>query len=246
MDPVENLAVMYAISSGQSDVRELNKLANAVVGWYALFGATGLLASPTFGGSGPVGKVSSPAEPFEPMGDNVGPTVLGGDSNSAREISLPETTAAPSQPSDAPRPKVTPAFTTYPWVAQEAGRLQEKLVSAMFGWPKNEQAHETETGGSVKPDYMPKLGTTTGQWATASKPEEALFVADSKYRDETIVKLDKQMKGFIELASRTNPPSGKRTLILVTNPSARVSKSVVKWAGSRGVTVLPVKQNQSK
>jgi hypothetical protein len=40
------------------------------------------------------------------------------------------------------------------------------------------------------------------------------FIADSKYYDQTTIKLNDQLRGFVELAGQTKPSSGEKTLIL--------------------------------
>jgi hypothetical protein len=119
------------------------------------------------------------------------------------------------------------------WVEQEAGRVQEAVVTSITGWPKNNTRFKTAHGEFI-PDYLVRPDPAKpGGWTTASDPAQAAFVADSKYRDHRRITLTRQIKGFVELASRTSPPSGQRFLLLVTNPSATVSPSVTNWAAKR-------------
>jgi hypothetical protein len=131
------------------------------------------------------------------------------------------------------------------WVEQEAGRVQEAVVTSITGWPKNNTRFKTAHGEFI-PDYLVRPDPAKpGGWTTTSDPAQAAFVADSKYRDHRRITLTRQIKGFVELASRTSPPSGQRFLLLVTNSSATVSPSVTKWAAKRGVTVRQVVQHRS-
>jgi hypothetical protein len=125
------------------------------------------------------------------------------------------------------------------WVAQEAGRLQELVVTDIAGWVKNEKSHFTPFG-YCKPDYMPCHGDK-GRWINADRPEAAEFIADSKYLARP-VGLDNQMRGFFELAASTR----RKTLILFTQDAAAIRQTVVAAAQQRGVRIVHLKQHRSR
>ncbi len=127
-----------------------------------------------------------------------------------------------------------------PQIEQEAGRIQEKVFSEITGWPKNTREHQTAFG-SVEPDYLVKKDPNTGKWVTTYKPEDALFVADSKYYDETTVRLTEQIKGFIELASKTE----KKTLFFMTNKSAKIHEKIFELAKDYNVAIRQIFQRVS-
>jgi hypothetical protein len=159
---------------------------------------------------------------------------------------MPESEALKNPAYRPAQPRGKRDVSTYTRISQEAGRLQEKVVSSITGWPKNTQAHSTSFGDRI-PDFLPAKDPSTNAWITASRPEDALFVADSKYYDEKLIGASDQIKGFIELATKTNPPQGGvKTLILFTNESARISPEVSAWASSKGVTVRQIFQMRSK
>lgn len=135
---------------------------------------------------------------------------------------------------------------TSPQIAQEAGRLQEKVITSITSWPKNERSHATSSFGNRKPDFLVKSDPKTGKWVVADKPESAHFVADSKYYDESTIRLTDQIRGFIEIAGKTNPPSGKRFLILMTNKTAKISDEIFREASKIGVKVVQIVQHRSK
>jgi Domain of unknown function (DUF4157) len=132
-----------------------------------------------------------------------------------------------------------------PGVEQEAGRLQEKVVSEITGWPKNTTAHTTRFGDHI-PDYLVKRDKATGKWVTAASPSDAQVIADSKYYDATVVQLDDQIKGFVQMARRTNVP-GQRMLLLMTNENAKVAEAVHRYAAKQRpkVVVRQIKQRRS-
>ena len=125
-------------------------------------------------------------------------------------------------------------------IAQEAGRLQEKLITNITGWPKNEKTFATPSFGNRKPDYIPKKGIN-GNWVSAKRPKDALFIADSKYYNNSTIKLNDQIKGFIQLAKKTKT----KTFILFTNKNAKVSQTIFTWANNNGVIVIRLNQTRS-
>ena len=158
---------------------------------------------------------------------------------------MPESEALKDPRNRPAEPRTKREVSTYTRVSQEAGRIQEKVVSDITGWPKNNKTHDTKFGPRI-PDYLPAKDPATDKWITASRAEDAMFVADSKYYDEKTIRLSDQIKGFIELAQKTKPPSGSKFLILFTNQSATISPEVTSWASARGVTVRQIKQMRSR
>jgi hypothetical protein len=142
-----------------------------------------------------------------------------------------------------PQPKKPSSGTG--WVEQEAGRLQEKVISDITGWPKNNKKFATAFDDRI-PDYLVGQDPNTGKLTGVSSPGDAAFIADSKYYDETTVKLNDQLKGFVELTTQTKPPSGQKILILFTNESATVAPEVFTYAASQHVTVRQIRQRRSR
>ncbi len=137
------------------------------------------------------------------------------------------------------------------FVEQEAGRVQEKVFVAITGWPANTKNQPTSYG-TRRPDYLVKPGAKPGEWVTADTAQDAVLVADSKYYDDGVVRFrddakGNQLKGFIELASKTSPPSGRKQLLLMTNENATIATEVIEWAQKTfNVTVVQIKQTRSR
>jgi uncharacterized protein DUF4157 len=130
-------------------------------------------------------------------------------------------------------------------VEQAAGRVAEQVWSGQSGTPKNEREFPTAFG-NVVPDFMPSADKE-GKLVSATRPEDALLIADTKVLSQQVVAspaeevrmeagaparearaigLTPQIRGFVELAARTQ----SKTLVFIGQEGAHASPALIEWA----------------
>lgn len=125
---------------------------------------------------------------------------------------------------------------------QQAGRDMETLITQQSGFPKNNIKHSTSfpdpsaPDGARIPDFMPEPDGRGG-WKSAARPEDALCVADSKLVDGTL-RLTEQIKGFTELAQRTQ----LKTLWFITGSATLIHPDIYQFANKYSVRVFVTRQ----
>jgi len=113
---------------------------------------------------------------------------------------------------------------------QAGGRAFEKGNVKATGMPKNEQPFETSFGDR-KPDHV-VTADKDGNWIPVKEIGKADFIAESKLLGRNITLTD-QVRGFIELASKTK----QKVLLLLTDPGAVISETVHEFARQRNVGI---------